>query len=112
MMWSGARRPPARPPDDIEDIDPGLAGERTELAWTRTAISFAAVGGALLKYRPAAGFVVLALSAVVWRLGRLPAGGTGRARGRRLVLITVAILGISLAALVVSFAGHPSGGLR
>jgi uncharacterized membrane protein YidH (DUF202 family) len=101
-----------RPPDDIEDFDPGLAGERTELAWTRTAISFAAVGGALLKYRPAAGFPILALSAVVWKLGRLPVKGTGRARARRLLLITVTIMGISLAALALSFFGHQSSGLR
>src|SRR5689334_25285017 len=60
------------PPDDIEYADPGLAIERTELAWTRTAIGFAALGAALLKYRPVAGLLVLVLSAVVWRLGRLP----------------------------------------
>ena len=61
------------PPDDIEYADPGLARERTELAWTRTAIAFAALGAALLKYRPVAGLLVLVLSAVVWRLGGCPA---------------------------------------
>ena len=29
--------------------DPGLARARTSLAWTRTALSFAAVGGVVLK---------------------------------------------------------------
>ena len=60
------------PADHIEYADPGLARERTELAWTRTAIAFAALGAAILKYRPVAGLPVLVLSAVVWRLGRCP----------------------------------------
>ncbi|MBV9205698.1 MAG: DUF202 domain-containing protein, partial [Actinobacteria bacterium] len=30
---------------DTADPDPGLARARTSLAWTRTAVSFAAVGG-------------------------------------------------------------------
>jgi uncharacterized membrane protein YidH (DUF202 family) len=99
-------------PDDLEDIDPGLARERTELAWTRTAISFAAVGATLLKYRPAAGIPIVILSALVWELGRLPSRpGTGPAHDRRLLLITVTITAISLAALVMSFLGT-SPGLR
>jgi hypothetical protein len=96
-----ARKPP---PPDIEETDPGLARERTELAWTRTAISFAAVGAAILKYHPEVGLPVLILSAVVWRLGRLPR--TPDAEGnydRRLLLITVTIIAISVAALVLSF---------
>jgi uncharacterized membrane protein YidH (DUF202 family) len=40
------------PADDIEYAGPGLARERTELAWTRTAIAFAALGAAILRYRP------------------------------------------------------------
>jgi uncharacterized membrane protein YidH (DUF202 family) len=42
------------PPNDLEDLQPGLARERTELAWTRTAVSFAAVGVAILKTNPPA----------------------------------------------------------
>lgn len=100
------------PPDDIEDIDAGLARERTELAWTRTAISFAAVGATLLKYRPAAGIPILLLSALVWELGRLPSRQVaGPAHDRRLLLITVTIAAISVAALVMSFLGT-SRGLR
>jgi hypothetical protein len=60
------------PADDIEDIDPGLARERTELAWHRTAISVAALGSAILKIRPAAGLPILIISALVWELGRPP----------------------------------------
>jgi uncharacterized membrane protein YidH (DUF202 family) len=91
--------------DDIEDVDPGLAGARTGLAWTRTAISFAAVGAALLRNHPLVGIPVLALSLLVWELGRLPRNpATGRARTRHLQLITAGITGIALAALVITLA--------
>jgi uncharacterized membrane protein YidH (DUF202 family) len=102
-----------KPADDIEDIDPGLARERTELAWTRTAISFAALGGALLRYRPAIGLPVLIVGAVIWGLGRLPGKpGASRAKHRRLLLITATITALSAAALIVSFLGHAAGELR
>lgn len=101
------------PADDIEDADPGLARERTELAWTRTAISFAALGGVLLKSHPYAGVPILAVSAVIWELGRLArAPGAGYAQPRHLLLITVAVTGVSLAALMLSLLGSGSGGLR
>jgi len=46
------------------------------------------------------------VSAVVWRLGRLPgAVVTARGHDRRLLLITVTISVISLVALVLSFVG-------
>ena len=68
------------PADDIEDADPGLARERTELSWTRTAISFAALGGAVLKSRPYAGISILVLSGLIWELGQVArASGAGRA---------------------------------
>jgi uncharacterized membrane protein YidH (DUF202 family) len=74
------------------------------LAWTRTAIAFAAIGAAILRYHPAIGLPVVILSAVVWRLGRLPGtADVGGTRDRRLLLITVTITGISLASLVLSF---------
>jgi uncharacterized membrane protein YidH (DUF202 family) len=95
------------PADDIEYADPGLARERTELAWTRTAIGFAALGAAILKYRPVVGLPVLVLSAVVWRLGRLPGtAGAAEVRDRRLLLITVTTVGVSVVALVLSFLGQ------
>jgi uncharacterized membrane protein YidH (DUF202 family) len=99
------------PPDDHEPADPGLARARTGLAWTRTAIAFAALGGAVLKSRPVPGIVILALSALIWGLGRVagsaPAGE--RARARRLLLITVAVTAVSLAALVLSlFSSGPA----
>ena len=94
-------------PDEIEHRDPGLAGERTSLAWTRTALSVAAVGGAILKRDIAVGVAVLATSPLIWALGRLPDRG-GMARSRRLLLMTVAIVAVALAALVVAFLGHGS----
>ena len=93
--------------DEIEDRDPGLARERTNLAWTRTAMSVAAVGGAILKRDIAVGVVVLAMSPLIWALGRLP-DHRSMARSRRLLLMTVTIIVVALAALVVAFLGHGS----
>ena len=101
------------PADDIGYADRGLARERTELAWTRTAIAFAALGAALLRYRPLVGLPILALSAVVWRLGRPPGPArAGHARDRRPLLITVTTVGVSLAALALSVLGPGIGPLR
>jgi len=86
-------------PDDPEDRDPGLARERTALAWTRTAISFAAVGGVVLKRDVVPGLVLLAVAPVIWELGRLPHHRPGQLR-----LVTVTIVAVSLVALAVSFA--------
>ena len=91
--------------DDMEDADPGLAGARTELAWTRTAISFAGVGAVLLRRHPLVGFPILALSLLIWELGHLPRRpGTAQARTRQLRLITAGVTGIALAALVITLA--------
>jgi uncharacterized membrane protein YidH (DUF202 family) len=101
------------PADDIEDADPGLARDRTELAWTRTAISFAALGGLIIKNRPFAGLPVLVLSALIWVLGRLTSTtGAGQARARHLLLITVAVTGVSITALVITLLGPEASGLR
>lgn len=92
-------------------MDPGLARERTEMAWTRTAISFAALGGAILKTVPAAGVAVLAIGALIWGLGRL-ARRSGQAgiqdRRRVLLLITVAVTAVALAALAAALTGGKS----
>jgi uncharacterized membrane protein YidH (DUF202 family) len=101
------------PADDIEDADPGLARGRTELAWMRTAISFAALGGLILKSRPYAGIPVLVLSALIWQLGRLTTvAGPGRTRAKHLLLIAVAVTGVSVTALVISLLGPESSGFR
>lgn len=99
------------PADDIEDADPGLARARTALSWTRTAISFAAVGAVILKSRPYAGIPILILSGLIWGLGQLTrAPATGRARSRRLLAITVAITGVSIVALAIALLSPERGG--
>jgi hypothetical protein len=101
------------PPDDIEDTDPGRARERTELAWTRTAISFTALGALILKNDPYPGVLILALSALIWELGRLARRqGAGPARSRHLLLIAAAVTSVSIVALVISLLGPEPGGLR
>lgn len=98
------------PVDDIEDANPQGARERTELAWTRTATAFAALGGAVLKDHLRAGLPILALSALVWRLGPLARGqAAGTAQDRRLLLLTILVTGVSLVALVISLLSPSRG---
>jgi uncharacterized membrane protein YidH (DUF202 family) len=108
---------PAPGDRDPEEGDPGLARERTSLAWTRTAISFGALGGVVLKENVVTGLIILAIVPVVWQLGRI----TGGARGAglpavgvtRIRLITVSIVGVSLLCLFVALFGHAvPGALR
>jgi uncharacterized membrane protein YidH (DUF202 family) len=75
---------------------PGLAKERTALAWTRTAISFAAVGGVVLRREILPGLILLALAPAIWLLGRLTYSRPGRFK-----LITATIVAVALVALVV-----------
>ena len=101
------------PSEDMEAGDPALARERTELAWTRSSLAFLGVGAAILKSRPAIGITVLAIGMVVWLLGRVsprpgPAGSLG---ARRVLVVTVAVTGLGLCALVLTLATS-SRGLR
>ncbi len=85
--------------DDIEDADPGLARVRTSLAWTRTALSFAAVGGVALRKDVIAGLLIMATAPVIWWLGPL-----AYHHPARLGLVTAAIVAVSAVALAVAFA--------
>jgi uncharacterized membrane protein YidH (DUF202 family) len=77
---------------------PGLARERTDLAWTRTAAGFAAVGLALVRMRPAVGLFVLAFCGAVWATGRVRTAAT---QPRAVLLVTVVTTAVSLAALAL-----------
>ena len=109
-----------QPGDDQEEREAGLALERTSLAWTRTAISFGAVGGAVLKANIVTGLIILAIAPVIWQLGRASRGGQGRgAPGRgglpavsptRLFLITVSIIAVALICLGVAIFGKSAPG--
>ena len=102
-------------PDDTEpeERDPGLARERTSLAWTRTAISFGALGGVVLKVNVITGLLILAIAPLVWQLGRLSGG---EARGlqpvgvTRIRLITVSIVGVAVLCLLVALFGRAAPG--
>src|SRR5260370_26536164 len=96
------------PRDGVEKSDPVLARARTSLAWTRTAMAVAAVGGAIVKRDIPVGVAVLVMSPLIWALGRLPIRAAGLARPRPLLVITVAIIAVTIAPLVVSFAGPRS----
>jgi uncharacterized membrane protein YidH (DUF202 family) len=98
----------AQEPRRAADFDPGLARERTRLAWTRTAIAFAAVGAAVLKSHLVAGLTVLGLAAIVWGLRRLfRDAAVTRSQSARLLGVTLTVVAVALVALVLSFFGHP-----
>jgi uncharacterized membrane protein YidH (DUF202 family) len=83
---------------DDEDGDPGLARVRTSLAWTRTALSFAAVGAIVLRQDVVAGLIIIATAPVIWRLGRQAYHRPGRLR-----LVTGTIVAVALVALAIAF---------
>ena len=84
-------------PPDYEEADPGLARVRTSLAWTRTALSFAAIGAVALRKDVIAGLLILATAPVIWWLGRLDHHLPSRIR-----LVTASIVAVSLVALAVA----------
>ncbi len=94
-------------PEDPEVLSPGTATERTRLAWLRTAIAFGAVGLAMLRGEPVAGLLVLAVTPLIWALGRyVSATARPETRSRRLLLITVAVTGVAVVATVAALIGH------
>ena len=84
-------------PGDHDDPDPGWARERTSLAWTRTALSFAAVGGVVLRKDVIPGLIIICAAPVIWQLGRLAHHLPGR-----LKLVTATIVTVALVALIVA----------
>jgi uncharacterized membrane protein YidH (DUF202 family) len=104
-------QPPSRQPgDDPEEGTPGLARERTTLAWARTALSFAALGGVMLKVNVVTGLIILAVAPVVWQLGRVTRGGESgsglpEVGATRLFVIAVTIVAVALLCLIVAVFG-------
>jgi uncharacterized membrane protein YidH (DUF202 family) len=103
--------PGAGADEEPDEADPGLARERTNMAWTRTAISFAAAGAAILKDRLVPGLIVLALGLITWGLPRLfPRLGAGYAsRQRRFQLITITVTLVAAVALGVALTAKTAG---
>jgi uncharacterized membrane protein YidH (DUF202 family) len=97
-------------PRDPED--PGLARERTRLAWTRTAIAFAALGAVVLKKEVIDGLVILLAAPLVWAIGHF-AGRRSRPEqlARRLLLVTVTVIVTAAVAIIVAFLGHSPSSL-
>ena len=109
--------------NELEEGIPGLAQERTSLAWTRTAISFAALGGVVLKENVITGLIILAIAPVVWQLGRVSRGAGSRAAQReqampvvgavRLFTIAVSTAVVALLCLIIAIFGKSvPGALR
>jgi uncharacterized membrane protein YidH (DUF202 family) len=84
--------PSARAPRDL-----GPARERTALAWTRTALSFGAVGGVVLKRELIPGLILLAVAPAIYVVGRL-----AYTRPEKHKLVTGTIVAVALVALVVA----------
>ena len=92
------------------DGAPGLALERTSLSWTRTAISFAALGGVMLKDNVITGLLVLAVVPLIWRLGRPPRSGSPPSGlptvgATRIRVITASVVGVALLSLLIAVLG-------
>ena len=93
--------PPPQDVDDLDERDSGLARERTSLAWTRTAISFAALGGMVLKVSVFPGLLIVLMAPLIWRAGSLR-----RQSADRLLLITIAIVFVAVLSLLVALISH------
>jgi uncharacterized membrane protein YidH (DUF202 family) len=101
------------PSDDPEDADPGLARERTRLAWTRTAIAFGAVGVALLRREVVPGVIVLAATPLVYAAGRFASRSPGAGpRPGRLLVVTVTVTAVAVLAVIAALLGHGPTSLR
>jgi putative membrane protein len=103
--------------DARQPLEPGLASERTDLAWNRSGLALLACGAAVLKGFPPAGFsarhvvgvVILVLGGFTWALGAYEAHrrsrpGLARPTATRGDLLPVAVgtTGVGLAAFVLA----------
>jgi uncharacterized membrane protein YidH (DUF202 family) len=97
---------------DPEDLDPGLARERTRLAWARTAIAFAAVGAVVVRKDVIDGLVVLAGAPLVWAIGHFAVlHKRPEQASRRLLVVTLSVIATAALATLVAFLGHSPASL-
>jgi uncharacterized membrane protein YidH (DUF202 family) len=100
----------ASAPGQVESFELLVARERTNMAWTRTAIAFAATGAAILRNHLIAGLVVLGLGLVTWAMRlAFPPVIDDQSRPRRLLLVTITVTTVGIVALVVVFSTHSAG---
>ena len=99
-------------PDDPEDVDPGLARERTRLAWTRTSIAFAAVGAAMLRRELIPGLIVLSTTPLIWAVGHFAGWARPRPRPAQLLMVTAVVTVVAVLAVVAAFLGHGPASLH
>jgi uncharacterized membrane protein YidH (DUF202 family) len=104
---TGTQEPaPREVPEDLEDLDPGLAQERASLAWRRTAVSFTVVSLGVLKFAPLAGAPLLLMATGMWAVGRTGLRGLGtKAQRRAIGTIALATALTAIIALVVALLG-------
>ena len=104
---------PRAPSDDPEDVDPGLAGERTRLAWARTAMAFAAVGAVMLKREVVPGLIVLFTTPLIWAAGSFASHERPRRpRPGRLLVVTLTVTAVAVIAVIAAFLGHGPASLH
>jgi uncharacterized membrane protein YidH (DUF202 family) len=98
---------PGGPGPGGTERDRGLARERTVLAWTRTALSFGAVGGVIVKTHVVAGLIIMALAPVIWQLGRITRDNPPPTRIKLIAVSVVAVAIIALAVVLLNRAASP-----
>jgi uncharacterized membrane protein YidH (DUF202 family) len=100
---------------DADSRDPGLAAERTDLAWNRSGLSLIACGAAVVRGLAGAGgphgnlvvgASILALGVITWALGSWHLAQARARRERRTTLtdllpISAGVAGVGLAAFVL-----------
>lgn len=119
MSPSGFQTSAGDPPTPVDELnDPGLARDRTSLAWTRSALNMAASGtliaragftAQLAALGVAIAIVMATIALLTWRYGQTlyrdrGPGGTLHPQAGALAALTAATMLIAAVALVVTIA--------
>ncbi len=105
-------------PIDPDGRDPGLAAERTDLAWNRSGLSLLACGAVVARGitvgepvagRAAAGTAILVLGGIVWALGWWQARRRSRQGQARRVASPRDLLPVALGTAAVGFVAFVLG---